>query len=275
MDARVPHVGTYRRELPVSLERLYENAIDWEHLPYLHRLSFTRIERIDSGDWGFCARVWTRPYEEQRGFVLELKLDRDCRRWITRTLEGPGTGTEIWTHAFSLAERTTLVVVDFFVPGAHGSAIIRLRDYYRRLYAQLYEEDVAMMTVRQTELDRVRADLPSTTATRVVIGEIAELGGRLPLETGFAGMRFKIIELNGKLLAFSARCPHLMGPLGEGRIEAGVVECPWHGYRFDIGSGACVSGAACQLAPAPTVKIDADGQVVLETTPRQPTHRNP
>ena len=266
MNAQVSHVGTFRRELPVTLERLYENAIDWEHLLYLHRSSFSRIERIESGDWGFRARVWTHPYEEHRAFVIELNLDRDCRRWITRTLEGSGTGTEIWTHAFSLAERSTLVVVDFFVPGAQESAVIRLRDYYYRLYAQLYDEDVAMMTVRQTELDRIRAGQPSGKATRVVIGEIAELHAQLPLETEFAGMLFKIIELDGKLVAFSARCAHLMGPLGEGRIENGVVECPWHGYRFDIRSGQCISGGACSLAPAPTVKIDSDGKVVLETT---------
>jgi nitrite reductase/ring-hydroxylating ferredoxin subunit len=266
VNARVPHVGTYRRELPVSLERLYENAIDWEHLPYLHRSTFSRIEPIDSGDWGFRARVWTHPYEEQRAFVIELRLDRDCRRWITRTLEGSGTGTEIWTHAFSLAQRTTLVVVDFFVPGAEETAAVRLRDYYYRLYAQLYDEDVAMMTARESELDRIRAGQPSRKATRKVIGEIAEMRARLPLETEFGGMRFRVIELAGKLIAFSARCAHLMGPLGEGRIEGGVVECPWHGYRFDIHSGECVSGAACRLAPAPTVKIHSDGKVVLETT---------
>jgi nitrite reductase/ring-hydroxylating ferredoxin subunit len=264
MNARVPHVGTYRRELPVSLERLYENAIDWEHLPYLHRSSFSRIERIESGDWGFRAQVWTHPYEEQRGLVVELKLDRDCRRWITSTLEGSGTGTEIWTHAFSLAERTTLVVVDFFVPGARESAVNRLRDQYLRLYAQLYDEDLAMMTIRQTELDRIGAGQPSRKATRLVIGQIADLHARLPLETDFAGMRFKIIELEGKLVAFSTRCAHLMGPLSEGRIEGGVVECPWHGYQFDIASGVCLSGAACRLAQAPKVKIDSEGNVVLE-----------
>jgi nitrite reductase/ring-hydroxylating ferredoxin subunit len=266
MNGRVPHLGTYRRQLPVSLERLYENAIDWEHLPYLHRSSFARIERIDSGDWGFRARVWTHPFQEQRALVLELNLDRDCRRWITRTLAGSGTGTEIWTHAFSLAERKTMVVVDFFVPGAREPAIIRLRDYYYRLYAQLYDEDVAMMTVRETELDRIRAGQPSGKATREVIGEITELRERLPLETTFAGMPFRVIELDGKLVAFSARCAHLMGPLGEGRIEGGVVECPWHGYRFDIRSGVCISGADCRLAPAPAVRVDSDGRVVLETT---------
>ena len=27
-DSRLPHVGTYRRSLGVSLERMYENALD-------------------------------------------------------------------------------------------------------------------------------------------------------------------------------------------------------------------------------------------------------
>jgi hypothetical protein len=116
-ERKVPHVGTYRRELPVSVERLYENAIDWEHLPYLHRNSFAHIEYADAGVWGFRTRVWPQPYDERRSVLIELKLDRELRRWITSTLDGPGTGTEVWTHAFSLAERQTLVGVDFFVPG--------------------------------------------------------------------------------------------------------------------------------------------------------------
>ena len=266
MNARVPHVATYRRELPVSLERLYENAIDWEHLPYLHRSTFSRVERIASGNWGFCARVWTNPYHERRALVIELKLDRDCRRWITTTLEGSGTGTEIWTHAFSLAERTTMVVVDFFVPGANEAAATRLADYYKRLYARLYDEDVSMMTTREDELDRISAGRASGTATRKAIGLIGELRERLPVETELGGMRFKLVELDGKLIAFSTRCAHQLGPLGEGRIEGGIVECPWHGYRFDVASGKCVSGAACRLARAPEVKVGPAGEVVLEMT---------
>ena len=108
-----PTVG----ELPVSLSRLYENAIDWEHLPYLHRSSFARVECADAGTWGFRARAWPQPYLERRSFTLELRLDRELRRWITSTLDGPRSATEVWTHAISLAERRTLVVVDFFVPG--------------------------------------------------------------------------------------------------------------------------------------------------------------
>lgn len=35
------------------------------------------------------------------------------------------------------------------------------------------------------------------------------------------------------------RCPHRLAPLSEGRInEAGLLECPYHGWAFD-GNGAC------------------------------------
>jgi nitrite reductase/ring-hydroxylating ferredoxin subunit len=262
MSARVPHVGTYRRELPVSIERLYENALDWEHLPYLHQTTFSRIERIDSGDWGFRARVWTHPYQERRAFVIELKLDRGCRRWVTSTLEGAGTGTEIWTHAFSVARRTTLVVVDFFVPGVTDDVAIRLGDYYKHLYARLYDEDVTMMSRRELELDRVHNREPRKSERRN-LGNISVVRAGLPLDIELNGSQFRIIDLDGKLIAYSTRCPHMLGPLGEGRIDGGVVECPWHGYRFDVRTGACVSGAPCRLAPAEVI-IDPEGNLLIE-----------
>jgi chlorophyllide a oxygenase len=34
-------------------------------------------------------------------------------------------------------------------------------------------------------------------------------------------------------------CPHRSAPLSLGRVEAGRVECPYHGWQFD-GAGACV-----------------------------------
>src|SRR5215472_6949851 len=116
-ELAIPRIATYQRALPVSLERLYENAIDWAHLPYVHSSTFAQIDCLESGDWGFRARVWQRARKDGQSLVIELRLDRDCRRWITRTLEGPGHGTEIWTHAFPLGERRTDVMVDFFVPG--------------------------------------------------------------------------------------------------------------------------------------------------------------
>jgi nitrite reductase/ring-hydroxylating ferredoxin subunit len=261
----VPHVGTYRRKLPVTLERLYENAIDWEHLPYLHRSSFSRIEYVEAGEWGFRARTWAQPYDERRGFLIELRLDRELRRWITTTLDGPGAGTEIWTHAFPLAEQRTQVIVDFFVPGLDAARRAEVGRYYIDLYAHLYDEDVWMMSERQAQLDwteRRGAEVGATVP--IILGSLAEVRARLPITIQSGARKFRIVESGGDLIAYSILCPHLLGPLGESEIREGIVECPWHGYRYDIRTRRCVSGGNCSLAPAPKVIVSAESEVVLE-----------
>jgi nitrite reductase/ring-hydroxylating ferredoxin subunit len=256
IERKVPYIGTYRRELPVNVGRLYENAIDWEHLPYLHRSSFARIECLEAGGWGFRARVWAQPYDERRAFVIELKLDRECRRWITSTLEGPGHGSEVWTHAFPVADRETHIVVDFFVPNLAPQRVPEVFDFYRDLYARLYDEDVTMMSERQARLDENKHREPSDSSQRV-LGSLDDVRRKLPMIIEERGRRFRIVEVEGKLLAHSTVCPHSLGPLGTTIVSNGIIECPWHGFRFDVASGACVSGHYCKLPAAPTISVDA------------------
>jgi len=40
-------VATLRRTIGASLERVWENVFDWEHLPWLHRQDFASIDLID------------------------------------------------------------------------------------------------------------------------------------------------------------------------------------------------------------------------------------
>ncbi len=260
----LPHVGTYTRELPVTVERMYENALDWEHLPYLHRSTFSQIECVEAGEWGWRARVWSRRNPERAPVMLELALDRKCRRWITRTLEGQGAGTEIWTHAFPISERRTDIVVDFFVPGVAPEGAAAAGEFYLALYARLYDEDVWMMSERQRQLDFAHAPARETGAARVVLGAIDEVRPRLPIRFELGGRSWRIVEDRGELVAHAAVCPHLRGPLVECEVESGVIECPWHGYRFDIRSRACVSGARLSLAPAPRIAVDPEGRVIAE-----------
>lgn len=260
---KVPHVATYRRELPVSLERLYENALDWEHLPYLHRTSFSKIDCDDAGEWGFRARVWNQPFDQRRSFVIELRLDRDLRRWITSTLEGPGTGAEIWTHAFTLGERKTLVVVDFFTPGVSAARAAELGEFYTRLYARLYDEDVWMMTERQAQLEARKS--AGFRHEPLELGTLEELRRNLPIIIESGGRKFRIVELAGRLAAHSIVCPHRLGPLSDCKVEDATITCPWHGYRFDLRTRECVNGARMSLAPAPRVYVDSLGsRVVLQ-----------
>jgi nitrite reductase (NADH) small subunit len=43
----------------------------------------------------------------------------------------------------------------------------------------------------------------------------------------------------GRFYAVSPRCPHEDGPLAEGWLEGDMVVCPWHGFSFDLMTGAC------------------------------------
>lgn len=52
-----------------------------------------------------------------------------------------------------------------------------------------------------------------------------------------AGKRIALFNLDGDFYALADECTHEGGPLSEGEIHGGEVECPWHGARFDIKSG--------------------------------------
>lgn len=256
-DSIIPHVGSYRRELPVNLERMYENTLDWEHLPHVHRSSFTSIEAIDYGAWGWRARV-----TNANGSVseLELRLDRQARRWITRNVAGPNVGAEIWTHVFTVDEQRIDIVVDFFVPGVAAQDREKVGGAYARAYERLYDEDVAMMVERQRQLNR---RLQSPRSPDVLdLGPVSSL---VPNATyDHAGRQYRVAEVDGQWFAYPSTCPHQLGPLDPDSLDSGIVTCAWHGYRFDLRSGNCVSGQNCQFSQRPQVHL-VDGHLQLSS----------
>jgi phenylpropionate dioxygenase-like ring-hydroxylating dioxygenase large terminal subunit len=46
-------------------------------------------------------------------------------------------------------------------------------------------------------------------------------------------------DASGQVFALSDICPHRAAPLSEGCLKANTVECPYHGWRFDIHDGSC------------------------------------
>ncbi|HEU4387489.1 MAG TPA: aromatic ring-hydroxylating dioxygenase subunit alpha [Blastocatellia bacterium] len=46
-------------------------------------------------------------------------------------------------------------------------------------------------------------------------------------------------DISGRTFALEDICPHRSMPLSEGRFDGTLVECAYHGWRFDPGSGQC------------------------------------
>jgi nitrite reductase/ring-hydroxylating ferredoxin subunit len=51
-----------------------------------------------------------------------------------------------------------------------------------------------------------------------------------------------VLRVAGELHAFDNACPHEGNPLVEGEVLGDVLECAYHGWRFDLGTGACLHG---------------------------------
>ena len=226
---RSSHVGTYQRVLPVALERMFENALDWEHLPFLHASTFAAIACEDAGPWGWRARV-----EDVQGrqSLLELRLDVMQRRWVTRTLDGALAGDEIWTYVIERGPREIEIVVDFHVPrmaaermAADRSANDQGREQVGRAYAQVYErlydEDTSMMSGRQSLLDS-RVEPLERQSPPVNLGPLDLL--RLPVSVRYAGRDVVVNRVGDRLVVYPARCPHQGAPLELGTVESLVSE---------------------------------------------------
>ena len=70
-----------------------------------------------------------------------------------------------------------------------------------------------------------------------------------------------VCRIAGEFHAIGGVCPHAMGPLEDGSIVDGQIECPWHASRFDLKTGAVTRGPATEATP--TYEVAVDGQDVI------------
>jgi nitrite reductase/ring-hydroxylating ferredoxin subunit len=93
------------------------------------------------------------------------------------------------------------------------------------------------------------------------------------------GIEVGVFCRNGRFTAYENVCPHMAGPVCQGKIIARVQEliaedktssgfvfskdqanivCPWHGYEFDIGTGQSQGNPRMRLSAVKVTVIDGD-----------------
>lgn len=60
-----------------------------------------------------------------------------------------------------------------------------------------------------------------------------------------------LCNVDGTLYAVDQACPHRGGPLGEGDLEGPILTCPWHGWRWDVRTGASTNHPTLRLGCVP------------------------
>jgi NAD(P)H-dependent nitrite reductase small subunit len=86
--------------------------------------------------------------------------------------------------------------------------------------------------------------------------------GDLKADTVFAadieGQAVAVYRVEDRYFATENVCPHAYALLSDGWLEGKEIECPLHGARFDIETGALLEGPAeCGLKTYP-VRVSSD-----------------
>lgn len=89
------------------------------------------------------------------------------------------------------------------------------------------------------------------------VGEIAE-GTLVKARLGIQDL--VLIRTGQTILALHNQCAHAGGPLSEGSLVDGCIECPWHGSRFEIATGRRRRGPTVYDQPTYEVRpLEAGG----------------
>ena len=109
--------------------------------------------------------------------------------------------------------------------------------------------------------------------------EIADPGRKI---IGFENFEVGVFKLDGEFYAYLNLCPHMGGPVCQGKMIAKVEEviaedktskgmafsktklhivCPWHAYEFDIRTGVHPGNPRARLRKVKVAVVD--GEVVI------------
>lgn len=94
----------------------------------------------------------------------------------------------------------------------------------------------------------------------ITVAQAADLGPGDREVLDIEGYWIAVFNVDGRYYAFEDTCTHDDGPLAEGELHGFEIECPRHGARFDIRTGAALTPPAVK----PTRRFDTrvqDGAV--------------
>ena len=95
------------------------------------------------------------------------------------------------------------------------------------------------------------------------VARLDELPTGKPVLVVTGGARVVLARVNDEVFACSDRCAHQGGPLSEGRLDGTRLSCSWHGWMFDVTSGACLMPARGGSVVTYPVTIEA-GEVWID-----------
>jgi nitrite reductase/ring-hydroxylating ferredoxin subunit/uncharacterized membrane protein len=80
-----------------------------------------------------------------------------------------------------------------------------------------------------------------------------------PIKAKLGVNQLVLVRQGDRILALHDTCAHAGGPLNEGKLVDGVIECPWHFSRYRLENGHVVGGPSVYDQPAYEVRPKEGG----------------
>jgi nitrite reductase/ring-hydroxylating ferredoxin subunit/uncharacterized membrane protein len=80
-----------------------------------------------------------------------------------------------------------------------------------------------------------------------------------PIKARLGINQLVLVRQGDKILALHDTCAHAGGPLNEGKLVDGEIECPWHYSRYRLDNGHVVGGPSVYDQPAYEVRAKEGG----------------
>lgn len=97
---------------------------------------------------------------------------------------------------------------------------------------------------------------------RIKMGRLSSLGEGQALEKQVLARHVAVFMSGGKLYGLEASCKHMRAPLGGSPVIDGVITCRWHGWKYRVDSGECLTTPGVALRQY-DVEVDGDDVYVI------------
>ena len=76
---------------------------------------------------------------------------------------------------------------------------------------------------------------------RIYMGKLSSLPPGGILERRVRARRVAVVNHGGTLIGIESDCKHMRASLARGKVTDGVLRCPWHGWRYELATGRCLT----------------------------------
>src|SRR5438132_7101244 len=164
---------------------------------------------------------------------------------------------------------TTLYTTSFFMRKGRGT---RSKGVALSMLGYAVASSAAYLGGHLTFGEQIGVDHTATADSNkpekfVRVMKAEDLRENKPTRVDAGGVAVLLVKRGDRIFALTETCPHLGGPLSEGKLVGDAIQCPWHGSELALEDGHVVNGPTTFPARRFDVRVRAGNIEVRAARP--------